>query len=57
MKPEYYYAPRGHIWIVYRYDDERRMTASKVKEFRSKDEARDEVYRLNGWKKKQNSFS
>ncbi len=45
MKGKYYYLPRFTWWNVYN------ESGTKVSEFRTKEEARKEVYRLNGWKK------
>ncbi len=43
MKGKYYYLPRFTWWNVYN------ESGTKVSEFRTKEEARKEVYRLNGW--------
>lgn len=61
VKTEYCYHPRGKRWAVYREETWQDDGASipggftfgtKVAEFATRDEARREVYRLNGWKMK-----
>lgn len=61
IKTEYQYHPRGRRWAVYREETWRDDGASipngftfgkKVAEFATREEARREVYRLNGWKMK-----
>ena len=49
---EYYeYRPHGRNWVVYRIRrDATGSTGTKVGQFLTKEEARREVYRLNGWK-------
>lgn len=46
-KKRYEYTPRRNGWAVY---DE---SGNKVAEFSTKEEARRECYRLNGWKYKE----
>lgn len=58
----YGYHPRGRRWAVYHYtayirdgDKDRKefSVGDKVSEHSSREEARKEVYRLNGWKYKE----
>jgi hypothetical protein len=44
-KPRYTYSPRGRLWAI--YDG---ITKQKVADFVTKEEAKKETYRLNGWK-------
>lgn len=52
---EYYeYQPCGRNWAVYRIKrDATGSTGTKVGEYLTKEEARREVYKLNGWNDKQ----
>lgn len=52
LPEEYYeYRPHGRNWVVYRIRrDATGSTGTKVGQFLTKEEARREVYRLNGWK-------
>lgn len=59
IKTEYRYHPRGRRWAVYKEETCLDKTLSppgeftlgtKVAEFATREEARREVYRLNGWK-------
>lgn len=52
LPEEYYeYRPHGRNWVVYRIRrDATGSTGTKIGEFLTKEEARREVYRLNGWK-------
>lgn len=52
LPEEYYeYRPHGRNWVVYRIrHDATGSTGTKVGQFLTKEEARREVYRLNGWK-------
>ena len=61
IKTEYCYRPRGRRWVVYKeenwQDDGDSIPGgftfgTKVAEFATREEARREVYRLNGWKMK-----
>lgn len=45
----YHYSRNGVGWAVYKTEPER-PGATKVSEHFNKEEARAEVYRLNGWK-------
>ena len=50
-RPEYSYAPVGSRWGVYHWEENGNIsTADKVDEFLTREEARKECYRLNGWK-------
>lgn len=50
-RPEYSYAPTGSRWAVYHWVENGNIsTADKVAEFPTREEARKECYRLNGWK-------
>lgn len=50
-RPKYSYSRRGNLWIVYRNEyTQSTCTGTPIVEFRSKEEARDKVYELNGWK-------
>ena len=48
---EYYYAPHGRHWGVWQHHDLGNGLGSGTfqKDFPTKDEARNEVYILNGW--------
>lgn len=52
-KPEtarYIYRPRYNTWVIYRITQEGAgPSETKVKECGDEEEARKEVYRLNGW--------
>lgn len=52
LPEEYYeYRPHGRNWVVYRIRrDATGSIGTKIGEFLTKEEARREVYRLNGWK-------
>lgn len=53
-RPEYSYRPKGALWVVYRWKDYGNIrTGDKVAEFLTREEARKECYRLNGWKYKE----
>lgn len=53
-RPEYTYAPKGSLWVVYKMTYKGGFTSgTKVFESRIKEEARKECYRLNGWKYKE----
>jgi hypothetical protein len=49
---EYYYAPKGRFWGVWQYHDNGNGGGYGIfiKEYKSKDDAKREVYRLNNWK-------
>ena len=58
VRQNYEYCPRGKRWAVYRCTTYSQGSGSslqlsssgeKIAEFRTKEEARREVYRLNGW--------
>lgn len=50
-RPEYTYQPKGSRWAVHRWEEFGNIsTGSKVAEFPTREEARKECYRLNGWK-------
>ena len=53
-KPKYTYHPNGKNWRVYKntYDANGAESGHPVGYFFNKEEARAEVYRLNGWKLK-----
>lgn len=54
-QPEYTYSPRGSRWCVYRMEyGKNGSVGTKIAEFATRQMARDEVYRLNGWKIKPN---
>lgn len=48
---QYYYAPHRRRWGVWQHHEQVDgvSTGIFIKDFPTKDEARDEVYRLNGW--------
>lgn len=49
--PEYTYGPHGRRWAVYRWEvSPGGSTGTKVAEFATREEARRECFRLNGWK-------
>lgn len=49
---QYYYAPHRSSWGIWQHHElgGGYSTGTFVKDCVSRDEARDEVYRLNGWK-------
>lgn len=51
---QYYYAPHRRMWGVWQYHDNGNGHGSGTfyKDYPTKDEARKEVFRLNGWKEK-----
>lgn len=50
-RPEYSYAPIGSRWAIYHWKESSNIsTGDKVTEFFTREEARKECYRLNGWK-------
>lgn len=52
LRPEYRYCPCGRIWAVYRYETtpDGLETGTKVCSCLTRDEARRETFRLNGWR-------
>lgn len=53
FKPRYSYAPRGRVWRVYKNEYTGPVcTGTTVAEFRTREEARELTYKLNGWKMK-----
>lgn len=50
---QYYYAPHRRMWGVWKWHrfESGGGTGTFYKDFVTKEDARDEVYRLNGWKK------
>lgn len=48
---QYYYAPHRRRWGVWQHHEQGNNVSSGIfiKDFPTKEEARDEVYRLNGW--------
>lgn len=52
-QPHYGYHRHGRCFVIYHYvPDSTGWTGTKVATKLTEEEARDEVYRLNGWKKK-----
>ena len=53
-KGKYFYAPHRSLWGIWKRDDPNESVGSGtfIKDCTTKEDARDEVYRLNGWKKK-----
>ena len=52
---EYYYSPKGRRWGIWRWktvEFAKGGFGEFVKDVFTKEEARAEVYRLNGWQKK-----
>lgn len=50
-KPKYTYTPRGHQWAVLSWEYiETASIGTKIATYETREEARNEVYRLNGWK-------
>ena len=50
-RPEYTYQPKGSRWAVYQWEKSGNIsTGNKVAEFSTREEARKECFRLNGWK-------
>lgn len=58
VRRDYEYCPRGRNWAVYHRTTYRKgsdfpprifTSGKKVAEFRTREEARRETYRLNGW--------
>ena len=59
MKPvlgQYHYAPHRKWWGVWQWDSvtENGASATFIKDFRTKEEARAFVYEMNGWGKPKN---
>ncbi|MDR0510906.1 MAG: hypothetical protein LBH06_07430 [Rikenellaceae bacterium] len=53
FRPKYRYSPRGRIWVVSRWTyDECGGWGDKVSEWPTKEQAKAEACRLNGWKYK-----
>jgi len=52
MISPYYYRIKGNNWAVYKWDNEIHSSGTFVSLHATKEEARKEVYRLNGWKYK-----
>lgn len=52
---QYYYGPHRSMWGIWQYNDYGNgfSDGTFVKDCITKDEARKEVYRLNGWKLKE----
>lgn len=53
---QYYYAPHRSMWGIWRNENLGGgvETGTFIKDVPTKEEARNEVYRLNGWKQKSN---
>ena len=51
---QYYYAPHRKMWGVWKHHDDGKGGGygTFINDFPTKEEARKEVYRLNGWKEK-----
>ena len=48
---KYTYQPKGSRWAVYQWEKSGNIsTGNKVAEFSTREEARKECFRLNGWK-------
>jgi len=55
-KPKYTYEKRRSCWVVMEWDyGDRCAVGRKIRDHLTFDQARDEVYRLNGWKAHSNS--
>lgn len=53
-RPKYSYEPKGSSWWVIRWEETVDFgTGEKIAEFPTREEARKECYRLNGWKYKE----
>lgn len=48
---QYYYAPHRRMWGIWRNEG---LSATFIGDYPTKEEAKSEVYRLNGWKQKSN---
>jgi len=49
---QYHYAPRGRNWGVWKCvmsDEKGNSSSEKVTDFQTKEEARQFVYKMNGW--------
>lgn len=44
--------PRGSRWAVYEWENKEHTRAKYITDYPTRDEAKTEVYRLNGWKLK-----
>ena len=53
---QYHYAPHRNWWGVWQWDSvtENGASATFIKDFRTKEEARAFVYEMNGWGKPKN---
>ncbi len=53
---QYYYAPHRRLWGIWQNHnfDGGVSSGTFIKDCKTKEEARNEVYRLNGWKPKYN---
>ena len=56
---QYHYAPHRNSWGVWVWDyvSETGATGKFVKDFRSKEEAREFVWQMNGWGKPKNKLN
>ena len=53
-KQRYTYQPKGGWWAVYKWKSVGSgLVGEKIAEYPTREQARSEVYRLNGWKEKQ----
>lgn len=50
MKNAYHYAPHRSLWGIWKWDSEKKTSATFVKDCQTKDEAKAEVNKLNGWR-------
>lgn len=53
---QYYYAPHRRMWGIWRNEELGNgfRTGTFIKDCLTREEAKSEVYRLNGWKQKSN---
>lgn len=49
MKAQYCYRPHGRKIGIYKFTDETKLSSSLIKDVNTIEEAKLEVYRLNGW--------
>ena len=56
---QYYYSPHYRYWRVYQWEmvDENGAMGKSIKDFHTKEEAREFVWQMNGWGKPKNKLN